>query len=51
MLAGIQHHEAFVRCGAITIPVLEKLLVDAGFRTVRRVDQPIPTGVMFLAEK
>jgi SAM-dependent methyltransferase len=51
MLAGIQHHEALVGCGMITIPELADLLTGAGFRHVRRVDQPIPTRIMYLADK
>ena len=51
MLAGIQHHEALVGCGMITIPELRALLEDAGFRDVRPVDQPIPTRIMYLAER
>jgi SAM-dependent methyltransferase len=51
MLAGIQHHEVLVGCGMITIPELADLLAGAGFRHVRRVDQPIPTRIMYLADK
>lgn len=51
LLAGIQHHEALVGCGMITIPELRELLERAGFRNVRRVDQPSPTRIMYLAEK
>jgi SAM-dependent methyltransferase len=51
MLAGIQHHEALVGCGMITIPELAELLTGAGFRSVRRVEQPIPTRIMYLAER
>jgi SAM-dependent methyltransferase len=51
MLAGIQHHEALVGCGMITIPELAVLLTGAGFHEVRRVEQPIPTRIMYLAEK
>jgi len=51
MLTGIQHHEVLVGCGMITIPELEALLAGAGFRPVRRIDQPNPTRVMYLADK
>jgi SAM-dependent methyltransferase len=51
MLAGIQHHEVLVGCGMITIPELAELLAGAGFRPVRRIDQPNPTRIMYLAEK
>ncbi len=51
MLAGIQHHEALVGCGMITIPELSELLEGAGFRNIRRVEQPNPTRIMCLAEK
>jgi hypothetical protein len=51
MLAGVQHHEVLVGCGMITIPELRALLEGAGFRRVRRVDQPNPTRIMYLAEK
>jgi SAM-dependent methyltransferase len=51
LLAGVQHHEALVGCGMITIPELRDLLVGAGFRNVRRAEQPIPTRIMYLAEK
>jgi SAM-dependent methyltransferase len=51
MLAGVQHHEVLVGCGMITIPELAALLEGTGFRTVRRVEQPIPTRIMFLAER
>ncbi|HEV8308954.1 MAG TPA: class I SAM-dependent methyltransferase [Methylomirabilota bacterium] len=49
MLAGIQHHEVLVGCGMITVPELQELLEGTGFRTVRRVEQPNPTRVMYLA--
>ncbi len=51
LLAGIQHHEALVGCGMITVPELRALLEGAGFHHVRRVEQPSPTRVMYLAEK
>lgn len=51
MLAGIQHHEVLVGCGMITIPELAELLAGAGFRLARRIDQPNPTRIMYLAEK
>lgn len=51
MLAGVQHHEVLVGCGMITIPELGALIEGAGFRRVRRVDQPNPTRIMYLAEK
>jgi SAM-dependent methyltransferase len=51
MLAGIQHHEVLVGCGMITIPELAELLAGAGFRPVRRIDQPNPTRIMYLAER
>jgi SAM-dependent methyltransferase len=51
MLAGVQHHEVLVGCGMITIPELAELLAGAGFRLVRRIDQPNPTRIMYLAEK
>jgi len=51
MLAGVQHHEALVGCGMITIPELRALLEGAGFRNVRRVEQPIPTRIMYLADR
>jgi predicted O-methyltransferase YrrM len=50
LLAGVQHHEVLVGCGMITIPELRGLLDGAGFRNVRRVDQPNPTRVMYLAD-
>lgn len=51
LLAGVQHHEALVGCGMITVPELRALLEDAGFRPVRHVEQPNPTRIMYLAEK
>jgi SAM-dependent methyltransferase len=51
MLAGIQHHEALVGCGMITIPELRELLESAGFGQIRRVEQPNPTRIMYLAER
>ena len=51
MLAGVQHHEVLVGCGMITIPELFALLEGAGFRNVRRVEQPNPARIMYLAEK
>jgi SAM-dependent methyltransferase len=51
LLAGIQHHEALVGCGMITIPELGALLAGAGFRNVRRVEQPNPARIMCLAER
>jgi len=51
MLAGIQHHEVLVGCGMITIPELAALLQGAGFRTARRLEQPNPTRIMYLAER
>lgn len=51
MLAGVQHHEMLVGCGMITIPELQRLLTDAGYRNVRRCRQPSPTRVMYLAER
>jgi SAM-dependent methyltransferase len=51
MLAGIQHHEVLVGCGMITIPELRALLEQAGFSTARRIEQPSPTRIMYLAEK
>lgn len=35
---------------SITVPELRELLERAGFRSVRRVDQPNPTRIMYLAE-
>lgn len=32
-------------------PELRALIEGAGFRRVRRVDQPNPTRIMYLAEK
>jgi ubiquinone/menaquinone biosynthesis C-methylase UbiE len=49
LMAGVQFHEILTRCGMITIPHLEELLREAGFAPVRKVDQPSPTRVMFLA--
>jgi predicted O-methyltransferase YrrM len=51
LLAGVQHHEALVGCGEITLDELRRLLVDAGFRDVRRCDQPNPLRVMYLAAR
>jgi SAM-dependent methyltransferase len=51
LLAGIQHHEALVGCGMITIPELGELLEGAGFRDVRTVEQPNPARIMCLAER
>jgi SAM-dependent methyltransferase len=51
MLAGIQHHEALVGCGMITMPELGELLAGAGFQNVRRVEQPNPARIMCLAER
>jgi SAM-dependent methyltransferase len=51
LLAGIQHHEALVGCGMITIPELRELLEGAGFRNVRRVEQPNPARIMCLADR
>jgi SAM-dependent methyltransferase len=51
LLAGVQHHEALVGCGEITLEELRRLLVEAGFRDVRRCDQPNPLRVMYLAAR
>jgi len=51
LLAGVQHHEALVGCGEITIDELRQLLEAAGFARVRRCDQPNPLRVMYLAER
>ena len=50
LLAGVQHHEVLVGCGMITIPELRALLEGAGFGNVRRVAQPNPTRIMYLAD-
>lgn len=34
----------------ITMPELHELLDGAGFRRIRRVEQPNPTRIMYLAE-
>jgi SAM-dependent methyltransferase len=51
MLAGIQHHEVLVGCGMITILELRALLEQAGFSSARRIEQPSPTRIMYLAER
>jgi len=51
LLAGVQFHEILTRCGMITIPQLAELLRSADFGMIRRVDQPNPTRIMFLAQK
>ncbi|HZS02148.1 MAG TPA: class I SAM-dependent methyltransferase [Chloroflexota bacterium] len=51
LLAGVQHHEALVGCGEITLDELRRLLEDAGFRDVRRCEQPNPLRVMYLAAR
>jgi SAM-dependent methyltransferase len=51
LLAGVQHHEALVGCGEITIEQLRELLVAAGFQRVRRCEQPNPLRVMYLGTR
>jgi len=51
LLAGVQFHEILTRCGMIEIPQLAELLRSADFGMIRRVDQPNPTRIMFLAQK
>src|SRR5262249_8281152 len=51
LLAGVVFHEVLTRCGMITIPELAELLRAAQFGMIRRVDQPNPTRIMFLAQK
>ena len=51
LLAGVQFHEILTRCGMIEIPQLAELLRHADFSFIRRVEQPNPTRIMFLAQK
>jgi SAM-dependent methyltransferase len=51
LLAGVQFHEILTHCGMITINELAELLRAADFGMIRRVDQPNPTRIMFLAQK
>lgn len=51
LLAGVQHHEALVGCGAITVPQLRGLLEGAGFSGVRVIEQPNPARVVYAATK
>ena len=51
VLAGVQLHEALVRCGMITQGQLRELLAEAGFANARVAEQPLPTRFVMLAEK
>jgi ubiquinone/menaquinone biosynthesis C-methylase UbiE len=50
LLAGVQFHEALVGCGMIRQGELRDLLLGAGFRNVREVEQPLQARLMMIGE-
>lgn len=51
MFVGVTFYVSLFGYTLLSDALVRKLLADAGYRNIRRMDQPTPTRMMFLAEK